>query len=256
MIINGGMQLAQRSTSAVDNSAQGSTIGYDTLDRWGYWAISAADFSVQQVTDSPTGFDYSLKVISLDASNISAGYYAGIGQRIEANNVSQLCLNTSSAKTVTLSFWVKSSIAGTFGVYLWKGTNWNPSYTTTYTISSANTWEEKTISVTFPTSGTFATTGTSWSFEVGFTLASGATFQNSSLNSWNAEAFKIGHSSLTNLLATNSATLQVTGVQLELGSSATPFEHRSYGDELARCQRYYEVLGSTAVADYGFMYIG
>ena len=237
LIINGAMQVAQRSTAAVNNSSSVSTLTYETIDRWGYWASAGSDFSVQQSSDAPSGFGNSVKITSLAATSLSSTSYYTIAQRIEAQNLYSTDIGTSTAKDLTLSFWVKASNAATYSVYALSG-NYAESFTSTYTVNSANTWERKTITIPGATSG-FSATGNSAQLEVGFSFGAGSSYSTSTLNQWQTSNFKVNASSATNLVETNAAELYITGVQLEVGSVATPFEHRSYGDEMARCQRYY-----------------
>jgi len=249
ILINGDMLLAQRSTSAVSTTISGPN--YATLDRWLTWAGSASKFSVQQVADAPSGFKYSLKALSLGA-NADEGYQA-IGQRIESANITQLNLGTAYAKPFTLSFWVRSSLTGTFTGYIHGVSSFQPSYVYTYTISIADTWEKKVINVPAATigSGKFGSGGVEAGLEIGFTL-SGNGYKTANANTWVNETYKLEVTGLTSvdITGTNAATFYVTGVQLEAGSVATPFEHRSFGETLSLCQRYYQV-GSSIGAGYG-----
>ena len=233
------MLIAQRSTSAVNNTLSGPN--YATLDRWLTWAGTASRFSVQQVADAPSGFKYSLKVLSLGA-NADEGYQA-IGQRIESANITQLSLGTAYAQPFTLSFWVRSSLTGTFTGYIHGVSSFQPSYVYTYTISVADTWEKKVINVPAATigSGKFGSGGAEAGLEIGFTL-SGNSYKTANANTWVNETYKLEVTGLTSvdITGTNAATFYVTGVQLEAGSVATPFEHRSFGEELIRCQRYFQ----------------
>ena len=239
MIINGAMQVAQRSNAAVSNTNFfSSNIGYETIDRWGHWASGANKFTVQQVTDAPPGFYYSLKVTSLGNETLGAGDGYTISQRVEAQNLYQASLGTANAKNLVVSFWVKSTTTGTFGFYA-LGYGLAQSFVQNFTINSANTWEYKTINIPGPTSGTYSNTPSNYGLEIGFTLGSGTTWQTSTLGSWQNSNFKISSTTTTNVLGVATRTLQLTGVQLELGDKATPFEHRSYGEEVRNCQRYY-----------------
>jgi len=245
LIINGEMIVAQRSTSAVNNSAATSTLKYETIDRWGYWANAASVFSIQQVDDSPADFQKSLKVTSLGARSIVAGDYYMVAQRLEGQNIQHLNWGTANAKDCVLSFHVKSSLTGTFTGYLHGTDNFKPTYIFTYTISSADTWEKKEITITAPgtaQAGDFGSAGSNTKgLEIGFNLGVGTTYATSSVNQWTEGFFMIGTTSSVDVVATNAATWQVTGVQLEVGH-ATDFEHRSYGDELARCERYFQKI--------------
>ena len=235
LIINGAMQVAQRSTSAV-NIPGGKTV--TDVDRFGQWTKTADGNwkSGQQVSDAPADFQFSRKITSLAANTIEAGTYHTVRYAVEGYDAAQLNCGLSSAKTVTLSFYVKSSLTGTFGLNFTNGAN-NRSYPTTYTISNPNVWERKTITVTLDTSGTWLKTN-GVGLEINWHLAIGSSYSTSTLNQWQGNwRFP---SSATDILATNGATWQLTGVQLEVGNIATSFEHRSFVDELRMCQRYYE----------------
>jgi len=232
LIINGAMQVAQRGTSFAGTSAY-------TLDRWQSKQAGGGAFTTSQSSDSPDDFTNSLLVTVTTADAIDAAsdrYW--METRLEGNSVSQLNFGSSAAKQVTLSFYVKSSIAGTYAGALLNG-DANRGYIFNYTISSANTWERKTITIAGDTTGTWYT-NTSIGITLKFNLGSGSDYV-ASAETWAASnAFNTSGS--TQLISTNSSTWQITGVQLEVGSVATPFEHRSYGEELALCQRYYTYL--------------
>ena len=233
IIINGAMQVAQRDTSAVTIPA-GKTV--TDVDRFGQWTKTGEGSwkSGQQVADAPDGFQYSRKITSLAANTITSNSYHSIRYAAEGFDVKQLNCGFSSAKTVTLSFYVKSSLTGTFGLNFTNAAN-TRSYPVSYTISSADTWEQKIITLTLDTSGTWPTTN-AVGLEINWKLAMGSSYDVSSLNQWqNNWRFP---ENTVNILATNGATFQLTGVQLELGSQATAFEHRSMSEELALCERY------------------
>ena len=240
-IINGAMTLNQRGASNTSN-------GY-ALDRWVITAIAGSKMAVSQSSDAPTGFSNSMLITSSAATTIASGDYYDIGQRIEGFNTSDLSFGTANAKTVTISFWVKSSLTGTFGGSLQNSAQ-NRSYPFTFTISSSNTWEYETVTITGDTSGTWigATNGTG--MQVLFGLGLGSTYTGTA-GAWTAGyIFPTG---AVNLLATNAATLQITGVQLEKGSTATSFDYRPFGTELQLCQRYYStVYVATDSAGNGF----
>jgi hypothetical protein len=237
-IINGGMGIAQRSVGPVTNATANSTLIYETLDRWGYWAQASGKFSVQQSSTAPTGFSTSALITSSTALSVASNSYYSFSQRIEGFNFADLGFGTANAKSFTVSFWVRSSITGTFPFYCFNS-GFSRSYVSTFTINSANTWEQKTITVAGDTSGTWVGATNGYGIEVGFTLACGSTYFSPSANTWSSTSFGLGLSGATNFLATNGATLYITGVQLEVGSVATPFERRDYGRELILCQRYY-----------------
>ena len=239
-IINGDMRIDQRNAGASVTPSSGNTY---TLDRWFLAASQASKVSIQQSSTAPTGFNNSLKVTSLSAYTVGASDYFDIVQKIEGYNIADLGFGTASAKTFTFSFWVQSSLTGTFGGVLLNGYE-NYSYPFTYTISSANTWEQKTITVTAPTGGTWYSNNNP-GLEILFGLGVGSTYSGTA-NSW-ASATYLGATGSTSVVGTNGATWYITGVQLEIGSTATPFERRLYNQELANCQRYYIKLNTYGV---------
>ena len=238
-LINGAMVHDQRNAgTAVTHT--GSANLY-VLDRWACNSTGTPQFSVQRVADGPTGFTYSSKLTTTTSGTPAANDSSYYIQYIEGNNVADLEFGTAGAKTVTVSFYVKSSLTGTFGGALKNGAT-NRAYPFSYTISSASTWEYKTVTIAGDTSGTWATDNT---IGMGLAFDTGSGSNNKgTAGAWAATA-DLGVTSGVNLVETASATWQITGVQLEIGTKATPFEHRNYGDELARCQRYYETSGGT-----------
>ena len=237
-IINGAMVIDQRNAGASVTPATGAY----TLDRWCIFASQASKFTIQQNAGSvtpPAGFtNYLGLTVGASASvTVGAGDYFLVEQVIEGFNLADLGWGSASAQTVTVSFWVRSSLTGTFGgsVKAYSGTAYG--YPFTYTINSANTWEQKTITITGPTSTWAASTTNGGSAEVIFSVGTGSTYTGAS-GSWQAGT-RFSANSCVNLISTNSATFYITGVQLEVGSSATGFDFRSYGTELALCQRYY-----------------
>jgi hypothetical protein len=239
-IINGAMVISQRNgTSAT--TVNGNDIY--TLDRFKGWASGGGVFTVTQSTTAPAGFNNSaLVTVTTVDSSIAAGDNYRFAQTIEGYNIADFGFGTASASTVTLSFWVRSSITGTFGgsLYSVSGTR---SYVFNYTISAANTWEQKTVTIAGDTSGTWGTTN-SYGITVYFDLGSGSNYENAT-GSWVA-AEKFRTSGNATLISTNGATFYITGVQLEKGSTATSFDYRPYGTELALCQRYYQPVGNGA----------
>jgi hypothetical protein len=230
-IINGAMMIDQRNAGA----SVTPTDAY-TLDRWEAREDTDGAASVQQVSDAPTGFINSLKVTTTTAdASLGATQRLVIGQFIEGLNCSDLAFGSASASTVTLSFQVKSSLTGTFGGALANSAR-NRSYPFTYTINSANTWETKTVTIAGDTSGTWLTTN-GVGLRVYFGLGVGSTYSGTA-GAW-AGAEYYSATGATSVIGTLSATWQVTGVQLEKGSTATSFDYRPYGTELALCQRYY-----------------
>ena len=249
LIINGAMQVAQRGTSDTPTSG-----GYFTVDRFSirnqnnYMGDVAPTYA--QVEEAPAGFKYSQKVTIGTGTNPTSTDNLWFQQSIEGNNCSHLGFGTASAQTFTLSFWVRASIAGDYDLVFQNGGQ-NRYYVTQYTIDTANTWEYKTITVSGDTSGTWATdNGLGLAVYFVFTQSSTSSFATSTLDTWGTGDFR-GSTTCTALGATTGATFQITGVQLEVGSKATPFEHRSFHDEQLRCMRYFQHFGSTN--DGGFM---
>ena len=237
LIINGAQVIDQRNGGA----SVTPTNGQYSVDRFICLQSTASKYSIQQNAGSvtpPSGFVNYAGVTSLSAYSVSAGDQFYVAQRIEANNLSHLGWGTSDAKTVTLSFWVRSSLTGTFGGSIVNAPTFNYSYPFSYTISSANTWEHKTVTIEGPTSGTWATSGNGLGLQLAFGLGVGSTFSGTA-NAW-ASALYYAPTGATSVVGTSGATFYITGVQLEVGTVATPFEHRSYGEELALCQRYYQ----------------
>ena len=233
MIINGAMLVAQRGTSAVTADAS------YPVDRFLMLNNSNGTFSAQQVAEAPSGFKNSLKVTITGAdTDLSTTQRLLVSYYIEGQDFISPAFGTSSAKSITLSFQVRSSLTGTFSGSL-QNDDQDRSFPFEYTISSANTWESKSITISGETSGTWLTTN-GVGARLRFSLGEG-TNQQGTANTWgNANYF--GTSSGTSLIGTNGATWQITGVQLELGDNATPFEHRSYDDELSKCFRYFQKI--------------
>ena len=242
-IINGAMMIDQRNAGASVTPTANPTY---TLDRWLYALQQASKMSIQQSTTAPTGFVNSLLATSLSAySPLSSDYHA-ISQRIEGLNMSDFAWGTASAVTVTLSFWVRSSLTGTFSGSIVNSAA-DRSYPFSYTISAANTWEQKSVTIAGDTSGTWLTTN-GIGARLFFSLGTGSTYLGTA-GAW-ASSFYVGSTGSVQPTATNGATFYITGVQLEKGSTATSFDYRPYGTELALCQRYYSRLagGSTYIA--------
>lgn len=237
-IINGAMVIDQRN----GGSSVAFTSAAYKLDRWVGAIGTAAGTTIQRSTTSPTGFSNSgLITVGTGASPV-AGAVNRIYQVIEGYNISDFAWGTASASTVTLSFWVRSSVTGTFSGALY-GASTIQSYPFTYTISAANTFEQKTITIVGPTTGTWDSTNGTGVY-VNFDLGSGSSFK-STAGSWTTGTY-IGVTGSTNLCETSSATFYLTGVQLEIGDTSTPFEHRSIADQLQACQRYYTKNSSGA----------
>jgi hypothetical protein len=245
-IINGAMVIDQRNAGASVTPTVDSTY---TLDRWTLRITQASKLSVQQNAASvtpPVGFTNYLGATSLSSYSIVSSDYFNIRQLIEGFNVADLGWGTANAKTITLSFWVRSSLTGTFGGAL-NNSAFDRSYPFTYTISVANTWEQKTITIAGDTSGTWLSTN-GIGLSISFGLGIGSTYTGAA-GAW-AGATYLGATGATSVVGTNGATWYVTGVQLEIGSSATPFERRLYNQELANCQRYYWASSDARMSGY------
>jgi len=229
-IINGDMRISQRGTSFTSSGSN-----QYTLDRFFEYGSVASKFTVAQSSTAPTGFINSLLVTSSAATTVGSSDQYRIEQDIEGLNCADLAWGTSSAATVTLSFWVRSSLTGTFGGSIRNGAA-DRSYPFTYTISSANTWEQKIVTIAGDQSGTWLTTNGN-GMRVCFGLGIGSTLSGTA-GTW-AAANYASATGATSVVGTNGATFYITGVQLEEGSVATPFEHVDYSEMLRRCQRYF-----------------
>jgi hypothetical protein len=237
-IINGAMVIDQRNAGA--SVTQTTSVQY-TLDRWWCFGSVTSKFTVQQNANSvtpPTGFTNYLGVVSSSAYAVGAGEIFQFAQRIEGFNFADLAWGTASAQAVTLSFWVRSSLTGTFGGAL-RNSDANRSYPFSYTISASNTWEQKTVTIAGDTTGTWVTNN-GIGCNVYFSLGTGSTFSGTA-GAWSANNFQSA-TGATSVVGTNGATLYITGVQLEVGTVATSFDYRSYGTELLLCQRYFEAI--------------
>ena len=241
-IINGAMAIDQRNAGA----SVTPTASTYTLDRWRVGASVASKVSVQQSTVAPEGFKNSVLVTSLSAYTITGTEEVNFGQRIEGFNTADFGWGTSNAKTVTFSFLVRSSLTGLFSGAV-KNFDSSRSYVFSYTISAANTWEQKTITIAGDTTGTWKTDNDT-GVVVQFCIASASNLNTA--GAWYG-VNTVGVTGTTQLVATNGATWQITGVQLEKGSTATSFDYRPYGTELQLCQRYFEVLYSSSANNYG-----
>jgi hypothetical protein len=234
-IINGNMAIDQRNAGAVV-----SVNGEYPVDRFKIAISGSATATAQQSTTIPAGFTNSLVyTIGTGVAQGSSSVYR-ILQVIEGFNTADLGWGVSGAQAVTVSFWVRSSVTGTFSGALLESTGGTASYVFNFSIVATNTWEYKTVTIAGPTVGTWQTTN-SGSILLMIDLGSGTNYEQAA-GSWSTSANKFRSSGSVVLSATSGATFYITGVQLEAGSVATPFEHRQYGQELALCQRYFEVL--------------
>lgn len=250
LIINGDMQIAQRGTSHTQSANAG---GFHTVDRFSYrrsgaWSgVTAVELS-QESSGGPNDFPYFLRYAPTGSDATTASDTSMyIDYKIEGQTLTHLNLGTSSAKSLTISFYVRSSVTGTFTLQV-SGADFTR-FITDYTINSANTWERKIINIPAPTSGSFPT-----SANMGLALAlfisadkTSSIYATSTLNAWtNYGADKRWSANQTDAITTSSGqTFDITGLQLEVGDTATPFEHRPYDMELARCKRYYTKVSGT-----------
>jgi len=235
-LINSDMRIDQRNAGASVTPTVDATY---TLDRWVAQLSVASKFSVQQNAGSvtpPAGFTNYLGATSLAATSLGATDYYFIRQAIEGFNIADLGWGTANAKTVTLSFWVRSSLTGTFGGSL-ANSGYSRSYPFTYTISSANTWTQISVTIAGDTTGTWLTTN-GIGINVSFGLGVGSTYS-ASAGAWTGSSFIFSATGATSVVGTNGATFYITGIQLEVGTQATSFEYRQYTTELQLCQRYY-----------------
>jgi len=239
-LINGDMRIDQRNAGASVTPTVG---GVYLLDRWIFSLSQSSKYSVQQNAGSvtpPTGFRNYLGITSTSAYTVGASELFLFTQSIEGFNTADLAWGTASASPVTLSFWVRSSLTGTFG-----GTVSNSGdtrvYPFTYTISAANTWEYKTITIAGDTSGTWLTNnGIGMNVRIGLGVGSSLS---GTAGAWTGSTV-YSATGATSVVGTNGATFYITGVQLEVGSTATSFDYRPYGTELQLCQRYFEIFGT------------
>jgi hypothetical protein len=236
-IINGAMVIDQRNAGASFTPTNG---GFG-LDRWKYTLSQASKITGQQSSTAPAGFNNSLLTTSSSAYSIGSGDYFAIYQPIEGFNFADLGWGTANARTVTLSFQVYSSLTGTFGGAITnQGTD--RCYPFTYTISSANTWTTASVTIAGDTTGTWIGATNAIGANLWFGLGVGSTYSGTA-GAWNSTSFCISATGATSVVGTNGATLRITGVQLEVGSTASGYDYRMYNMELSACQRYYETMG-------------
>jgi hypothetical protein len=245
-IINGDMRIDQRNAGASVTQTTGNLYGVDRFQAVG--AVTSK-FTFQQSSTAPAGFTNSTLITSSAATSVGSSDFYLFGQLVEGLNMSDLAWGTANAQTVTLSFWARSSLTGTFGGVIQNSDN-SRNYPFSYTISAANTWEQKTITIVGDTSGTWLTTN-STGMKVRWSLGAGATVSGTA-GAWSGTAY-FSATGATSVVGTNGATFYITGVQLEKGSTATSFDYRDYGTELALCQRYYVRLGA---GGWGSIYSG
>jgi hypothetical protein len=245
LIINGAMQVAQRGTQVTGETGS----GYKTCDRWQAAISSLGTWTIDQSTDAPSGFSNSFKLTCTTAdASPAAGDAMYLRYSIEAQDCQHLAYGSSSANTTTLSFWVKSNKTGTYKVAPYVSDS-GRLLGGTYTINSADTWEQKTITIIGDTGGSIANDNGD-GLVLHFFLGAGSNFTSgTSQSAWTAySAGDFGAGQTVNLADATSNYFEITGVQLEVGSVATPFEHRSYGEELALCQRYFIRTDDTALS--------
>jgi hypothetical protein len=247
-IINGDMLIDQRNAGASAALSNSTIFG---VDRWAIRTGTGTSNTAQRSTTAPAGFSHSTVItVGTGASpgTTSTNYFA---QAIEGFNVSDLAWGSASAKSLTLSFWVRSSLTGSFGVLINSQPS-NRTYPALYTISAANTWEYKTVAIPGDTVSATAIDN-SQGLGVTFSLGAGSNYLGTP-SAWGTGDIR-GVSGETQVVATSGATFYITGVQLEPGSTATPFERRSYGQELALCQRYCVKLNDSSQT-YGIIATG
>jgi hypothetical protein len=246
-IINGNMLIDQRNAGA--SVTQTTSVLY-TLDRWAVYGTVASKFTVQQNAGSvtpPAGFANYLGVTSSSAYSVGASDVFWLSQYVEGYNIADLAWGTANAKTVTLSFYVYSSLTGTFGGALRNSAN-TRSYPFTYTISAANTWEQKSVTVAGDTTGTWLTT-TGTGINLVFGLGVGSTTSGTA-GAWAATNY-VSATGAVSVVGTSGATFYVTSVQLEVGTKATPYEMQIYSDQISQCYRYCFVAPANWFYAYG-----
>jgi len=242
-IINGGMVIDQRNAGS---SYTGVANNQYTLDRWVTSVSQASKMNVQQNANSitpPVGFSNYLGItVGTAVTPLASGDYFQIMQKIEGFNSADLAYGTANAKTITLSFWVYSNLTGTFGGGL-SNNNQSRTYPFSYTISSAGTWEQKTITIAGDTSGSWIGATNGIGLWLNFGLGTGTTYSGTA-GSWSSSLY-VNVTGNTNVMASTSNYWYVTGVQLEVGTQATSFDFRDYGREYNMCLRYHNNFGGT-----------
>jgi hypothetical protein len=245
LIINGGMQVAQRGTSVTGVTAN----GYYACDRW-FSNIQNGTWAISQEADAPDGFSKSIKYLCTATGAAQVVQHAQI---IEGSNAQNLAYGTSSAKDITVSFWVKSNVTGTYAMRMYNPQGTGRLIAQNYTITASGVWEYKTITFAGDTVRDIAD-GNVYGINAAWWLSAGSSFSTGSTSTvWQNYAGVNEAPNQVDVAASVNNYFQITGVQLEVGDTATPFEHRSYGDELARCQRYCVVDTHNAVSGGSFV---
>jgi hypothetical protein len=243
-IINGSMSISQGAAGGTITPAV--TSAYATnypVDRFQVIVGAASKLTTAQSSVAPAGFNFSTLITSSSAYTVGAGEVFVIRQSIEGFNTADLAFGTANAASITLSFWVRSSLTGTFGGSVQNSAS-DRSYPFTYTISSANTWEKKTVTIAGDTSGTWIGATNGIGLRLNFGLGVGSTYSGTA-GSWAGSDYDSA-TGATSVVGTSGATFYITGIQLEKGSTATSFDYRPYGTELSLCQRYYYKEQSTS----------
>ena len=245
LIINGDMRIDQRNATITPTSNDDFCV-----DRWSGREETDGAISMQQSTDAPAGFVNSLKVTVTTAdASIASGQFTRIAQPIEGYNIADLNWGTADAQSVTLSFWIKSSVTGNFygGI---RNSAGNRAYVFSYSVSSASTWEKKTVTIAGDTTGTWLTDNNKGIWLL-YSIGTGTDFQGTAGAWQSANVWSV--SGDNGVMGTLNATWYLTGVQLEANTTATPFEHLQYGQQLALCQRYYTKFTTTnTYSTFGF----
>ena len=247
LLYNGNMRIAQR---GVSHSGIGGD-GYYSLDRWAYEEGNATpEFDITQENDAPDGFSKSLKfAVAVPDTSLAGSTYIQVTQILEGVDLQSLAKGSSAAQPLTLSFWVKSNVTGTYATLLWDSPNARQN-SASYTVDQSGVWEYKTITFAGDTQGSIDddnTEGLSLKFVLGIGIDYTGGVEGPTSHS-TTDNYAANHA--VNVAASTSNYWQITGVQLELGKIATPFEHRSYGEELALCQRYYQKVPSINSSGY------
>jgi hypothetical protein len=252
-IINGGMVVNQYARGTFNVSTGGATTTTDfPADRFGFYKDqSGATIAASNSSTAPTGFTNSTLWSVTTGASAGSVDQCFIAQQIEGYNWADLAWGTANAKSVTFSFWVNTSVTGTYGISF-SNSAANQVYVATYTVNAANTWEQKTITIAGSTSGTWLTTN-GIGLRIRFDMGSGTTFETATPNTWQG-TYDSTVSGRANLTGTTGATFYLTGVQMEVGTVATSFDFRSIGTELALCQRYLPAFNSSGIVPLGVGY--